>query len=226
MRRRLLPSVLVLALLLPAAVARADDEEDAVARLERRVEMLLDVVSQLNAEIGALRERVARLEAQLEGREVARVRAEPAEPSPPVESPPVVVFPDVSGVYDLDAEASVKTILDAMLEGVEDETERADMRAAVEEDFKALAITLRMEGDGKFFVRVESGDEEHTARGTWERDASQETSPQRLVLTTTHEDGEETTSPERLIALWEVGRLTLREEGDEDVGFVMVFVRR
>ena len=56
----LVPALL---LALPAPL-HAGDDEDSTARLERRVEMLLDLVADLHAEVLALRERVAKLEAE------------------------------------------------------------------------------------------------------------------------------------------------------------------
>lgn len=66
-------------------------EEDAPTRLEQRVEMLLDLVADLKAEVRALRDRVAVLEATIEAGKATVVvdsgwvRVEPTKPVEPVE---------------------------------------------------------------------------------------------------------------------------------------------
>lgn len=227
-RRFLLPVVLGLALLLLAPVvlrAGDDDEDDATARLERRVEMLIDIVSRLQAEVRALSERVDRLEAAAAQPQPSRVRAEPEEV--PLEPAPAVAPPDPTGVYDLDADASVSTILETQLEGVEDETEREAIRKSVAEEFEGLAVTLTLAKDGTFSVRLASEGVEHTARGTWERPGEDADPTVQVVLTTTHEDDAPAAHPTSLAGSMEAGRLTLREQGEGgDDGYVMVFVKR
>lgn len=237
--RHLAILLVVLAVLLPAVPARAGDDEDHVQRLERRVEMLIDLVAELRAEVLALRARVEELETVKGAGEARVVLVEEDEraveekveviPATPLVPAPIVVFPDVSGVYALDKEATVAVILAAQLEGAEDEEMAAMIREGIAAEFQEVAITLRMEANGTFFVRVETTeaeDEGTTARGTWTRDESVVAAHQRLVLLTTHEDGEEDPNPTELVGRWQDGRLTLREDDDDDGGYAMVFRRK
>lgn len=230
----LVPALLCL---LPATAHAGDDDGDT-ARLERRVEMLLDLVADLHAEVLALRERVAQLEAEI--REPADVIVEGAAeavpatpkaesiPATPIVPMPIVVWADVSGVYGLDKEASIEAILKNQLEGVEDEEMAEMIRQGIADEFEQVLLTLRVEKNGTFFVRVEDTGEEKdgsTARGTWKRDESHVGLRQRLLFTTTHEDGVEDESPTELVGTWEDGRLTLEEDGEGASGFVMIFAR-
>lgn len=225
--------VLTSALLLAApGPARAGDDDGETARLVRRVEMLIDLVAQLRAEVVELRERVAELETErtdvreiLVVPEIGAKRAAPVEPDGITDS--ALSWAEVSGVYTLDKEASIKTILEEQLEGVEDE-ELADMiRQGVADEFAEVGITLRIEANGTFFVRLrrpgtEEGPDEGTARGTWSRDESRLGPRQHLLFVTTHEAGIESASPSELVGSWEDGRLTLQED---EGGYVMVFDR-
>ena len=245
--RHLAPFLLLVpALLLLATPAHAGDADGDTTRLERRVEMLLDLVADLQVE--ALSARVA----QLEGARGRRVRAatgtrpivrdEPeaapaapqSEPIPatPIVPAPIVVWPQVSGVYALDKDASVEAILAVQLEGVEDEEMAEMIREGIASEFRQVTITLSVEADGTFHVRVQgTGEEEEgqesTARGTWTRDETRIGKSQRLLFLTTHEDGVEDTSPKELVGTWEDGRLVLQEDdGDTGSGgYVMVFRR-
>ena len=237
----LVPALVIPALLL-APPAHAGDDDGDTARLERRVEMLLDLVADLHAEVEALRARVA----QLEGERGAPVpedagtrpepEAVPAAPKPesipatPLVPAPIVVWPEVSGVYALDTDASVEAILAVQLEGVEDEEMAEVIRQGIQSEFAAVTITLRVEAEGTFFVRLRGAgeEEESTARGTWKRDETRIGKSQRLLFLTTHEDGVEDTSPTELVGTWEDGRLVLQEEdGDAgSSGYVMVFRRK
>lgn len=230
--RHVVPCLALLAVLLPAVPARAGDDDDHVQRLERRVEMLIDLVAELRAEVLALRKRVDELEAERAAAPRVVVENDGVEviPATPIEPAPVVALPDVSGLYTLDKEATVDVILAAQLEGVEDEELASMIRQGVEAEFQDVDITLRMEGDGTFFVRVEATAEAEkdgtTARGTWTRDPSVLGAAQRLLLLTTHEGGEEDPSPTELVGRWEQGRLTLREGEEDASGYVMVFRRK
>lgn len=231
----LVPALL---LVLPAPVHAGDDDE--AARLERRVEMLIDLVAELRAEVLMLRERVAKLEA--EARTPATVILEdvtedvPATPkveslpATPIVPHPVVVWPAIGGVYTLDKEASMEAVLANQLEGIEDEEMAEMIRQGVTDEFEQVLITLRMEQNGTFFVRLEGtgeeeGDGNSTARGTWKRDESHVGPRQRLLFLTTHEDGVADESPTELVGIWEDGRLILEEDGDGAGGFVMIFRR-
>lgn len=231
----LVPALL---LVLPAPVHAGDDDE--AARLERRVEMLIDLVAELRAEVLMLRERVAKLEA--EARTPATVILEdvtedvPATPkveslpATPIVPHPVVVWPAIGGVYTLDKEASMEAVLANQLEGIEDEEMAEMIRQGIASEFEGISITLRIEENGTFFVRVEHADMEEepdgTARGTWKRDETVIGTRQRLLLVTTHEDGEESGSPTELVGTWEGGRLTLEEDDAGTSGYVMIFKRK
>jgi hypothetical protein len=250
--RHLAPCLLLvpaLLLLLLATPAHAGDDDGATTRLERRVEMLLDLVADLHAQVEALSARVAQLEgergAPVPGATGTRpiVRDEPEAapaapksesiPATPLVPAPIVVWPEVSGVYALDKEASVEAILAVQLDGVEDEEMAEMIREGIASEFRQVTITLSVEADGTFHVRLqgtgeeEEEGEESTARGTWTRDETRIGKSQRLLFLTTHEDGVEDTNPKELVGTWEDGRLVLQEDdGDADSGgYVMVFRR-
>lgn len=228
MRTFLLCLVLIptLLLVLPSA-AQAEDDSGDVQRLVKRVEMLIDLVADLRAEVQALRERVAQLEA---GKSTPAEPVREVIPATPIQPMPVVEVPDVSGVYALDEEASIKAILEAELEGIDDEEMAEIIRRGVVEEFEEIDITLRLEADGTFSVRVdeegaEQGEEaERTARGTWTRDEAVKWEQERLILVTTHEGGVESESPTELIGTWEDGCLSVEEKSRS--GYVMIFRRK
>ena len=206
---------------LPGPVQAGDEDADT-ARLERRVEMLIDLVAELRTEVLALRERVAQLEERrvlrdivVDERALPGVPVEPKVeriPATPIVPAPIVVWPDVSGVYGLDRDATVEAILKAQLEDVEDEEMAEMIRKGIVEEFEQVSITLRIEKNGTFFVRLDGLEEdaESTARGTWKRDETHIGPAQRLLLLTTHEDGVEDDDPTELDGTWEDGRLLLR----------------
>ena len=207
----------------------AGDDDGETARLERRVEMLLDLVAELHAEVEALRERVAKLEAErTEPKQAAAVPKVESIPAIPIVPVPIVVWPEVSGVYALDKDASVEAILKLQLEDVEDEEMAEMIRQGIAGEFESVSITLRIEGNGTFFVRLEGMGEEEgsTARGTWKRDVSHVGPRQRLIFVTTHEDGVEEADPTELVGTWEDGRLVLEEQDGDESGYVMIFRRK
>lgn len=211
---------------LPGTLRAGGDDDDRASRLERRIEMLIDLVAGLRAEVKALRERVAKLEAEPK---VEFVPATLIEPATPIEPDPTVTWADVSGVYALDTEASIEAILESQLEDVEDEEVAAMIRQGIVDEIENVEIALRIEKNGTFFVRLNSAaeEDESTARGTWTRDESGKVGArQRLLFVTTHEDGEKEEDPTELVGTWEGGRLTLEEGDGASGGYVMIFDRK
>lgn len=244
MRRPLLLAIVLLLLVSLAGPARADDE--AVARLENRVEMLLDLVAELRKEVVDLRHRVTELEVTLAQGTVKSAPAsvtvtvepegaiaveppevkEPAQPAEPKttvsqDGEKWIPAPDdfAIGHYSIDREASVAAILERTLQAASGPEEEAAIREMAVETFAQIEMKLHLKADGTFTASVSGmGNEARTAGGAWSRKGDQ------ITLLTTQEDGVEKEQPDEVIqGTWKDGRFTLSEDGDE---FVVVFVKQ
>jgi hypothetical protein len=246
-------SLLALALLLfvsLAGPARADDE--AISRLENRVEMLLDLVAELRKEVVDLRHRVTELEvtlaqsppkstpaavvltAEIERGMEADVPevVEPAEPKAVVSEDGITSeeFPKgVTWVPTPDHAAIGVYVIDrkASLEAILERT----LQAASSPEEEAAMREMAEETFKNIDMRIEL-----KADGTFAASVSGMGGEPRtaggawiqkdetITLITTIEDGVEKDTPDDEIqGIWKDGIFTLSEDGDE---FVVVFVQQ
>lgn len=211
--RRLVLSAVVLTVglaVLSASPARADEGAE-LQRLTNRVEMLIDLVARLRAEVVALEQRVARLETRLSEEPEGRPTRATAT------SRVVVAQPDVAGEYAMDQEATIEVMVQEQRAWEGEAFDEKEARARFAADLEGVDMRVTLEADGTFTASLTgAGDADQDARGTWTRKGTE------ITLVTVRGEAEDEGDREVHRGVWQDGRLTL---SDAEGSFHVVLVR-